>query len=95
MFLLLVCLLCPLIESLDICHSTFDGGNDTEFALVVAALCAGFSYIVARLIFKSESLASVFSSALVQNAKQSFAFGLGFTPLRFTDTSPPLVPLRI
>lgn len=95
MFLLLICVLCPLIESFDFWHSTFDGGNDTEFALVVAALCVGVSYIVTRLIFKSKLVTSIFSSVFAHYPEQRFAFGLGFDPLRFIATSPPILPLRI
>ena len=94
-FLLLICLLCPLIESLDVWHGTLDGGNDTEFALVIAALCVGVGYIAARLIFKSEFVASVFSSILAHRPAQFCAFVLGLDPLCFVSTSPPLLPLRI
>lgn len=95
MFLLLICLLCPLIESLDVWHATLDGGNDTELALVVAALCVGVGYIAARLIFKSEFVTTVFSRVLARRPEQFFAFIFGLDPLRFTPTSPPLLPLRI
>jgi len=94
-FLLLTCLLCPLIESLDVWHGTLDGGNDTEFALVIAALCAGVGYIAARLIFKSAFVASVFRSILAHCPDECCAVVLGFDPLRFAATSPPLLPLRI
>ena len=95
MFLLLTCLVCPLIESLDMWHHAFDDGNDTEFALVIAALCVGVSYIAARLIFKSEFVASAFSGVLTHSSERFLAFALGFLPLRFAATSPPLLPLRI
>lgn len=95
MFLLLICLLCPLIESLDVWHATLDGGNDTELALVVAALCVGVGYIAARLIFKSEFLTTAFSRVLARRPQQLFAFLFAFDPLPFTATSPPLLPLRI
>lgn len=94
MFLLLICLLCPLIESLDVWHATLDGGNDTEFALVVAALCVGVGYIAARLIFKSEFI-TVLASVFAHCREQFAACVLGFEPLRFAETSPPLLPLRI
>jgi len=94
MFLLLVCLVCPLIESLDFWHQTFDGGNDTEFALVIAALCVGVSYIVARLIFKSEFATSILGSVSA-HSYVGFSFVCGFLTLRFTATSPPSLALRI
>jgi len=77
-------------------HSTLDSGNDTEFTLVVAALCAGFGYIVTHLIFKPRFIASIFSSVLPHHAaEQFFAFVFGFHPFRFAGTSPPPLPLRI
>jgi hypothetical protein len=95
MFLLIICLLCPLIESLDVWHGTLEGGNDTEFALVIAALCVGLGYIAARLIFKPEFLTPIFSSVFAHREEQLFAFVIGFRPLRLAATSPPLLPLRI
>lgn len=95
MSLLLICLLCPLIESLDVWHATLDGGNDTEFALVVAALSVGVGYIAARLIFKSEFVTALSSSVLAHSREQFCAGVLGVDPLQFAATSPPLLPLRI
>lgn len=95
MFLLLICLLCPLSESLDVWHATLDGGNDTEFALVVAALCVGVGYIAALLIFKSQFVTSAFSCVFAHPPQQMSSLVLGFDPLRFEAASPPLLPLRI
>lgn len=94
-FLLLICLLCPLIESLDMWHPSLGDGNDTEFALVAAALCVGVGYVAARLIFESEFRASKFSSVLAHSAEQSFGLVVGFRPSRFAEASPPILPLRI
>ena len=95
LFLLLICLVCPLVESLDMWHGTFDDGNDTEFALVIAALCLGLGYIAARLLFKSEFASSILGSTFAHRSHPFFAFVLGFHPLSFEATSPPLLPLRI
>jgi hypothetical protein len=95
MFLLLICLLCPISESLDVWHATLEGGNDTEFALVIAALSAGVGYITARLMFKSKFAASVFSSVFAQYPEQFFSCVAGFQAFRFPATGPPLLPLRI
>ena len=93
--LLLICLLCPIIESLDMWHPSFDDGNDTEFALVIGALSIGAGYVVACLIFESEFVHSQFGSVLADSATEFFGFILGFRPLRFAEASPPLLPLRI
>src|SRR5258708_27992752 len=76
-------------------HETLSGGTDTEFALVVAALCVGVSYVAARLIFKSEFIPSIFSSVFADYSGQLFTFVLRFHPFRFPATIPPVLPLRI
>ena len=71
-------------------------GNDTEYALVVLALCVGVAYSFARFIFKSELLAfaarSLFASCV---QKPLFSSLSSFTLLLFDATSPPFLPLRI
>lgn len=76
-------------------HATFDDGNDTEFALVIAALCLGLGYIAARLIFRSGLVALIFSRAFAPHHKQTLSFVRGFHSLGFTASSPPLHSLRI
>lgn len=93
--LLLTCLLCPLSESLDVWHATLDGGSDTEFALVVAALSVGVGFVAVRLILISECIASVYNSVLAQPPREIWAFTFGSRWLRFTATGPPLLALRI
>lgn len=94
-FLLLTCVLCPVIESLDMWHPAFDDGNDTEFALVIAALCVGVGYMTARLVLKSERAGSSFSSILANPFDDFFAFVPGFHSLQLAATSPPVLALRI
>src|SRR5216684_179382 len=50
---LLTCFVCPLLETFDTWDHTVQTGNDTEYALVVLALCVGAAYSAARFIFKS------------------------------------------
>src|ERR1700730_2597269 len=47
---LLTCLVCPFVEMFDNWDHTAQTGNDTEYALVVLALCVGVVYTLARLI---------------------------------------------
>jgi hypothetical protein len=71
-------------------------GNDTEYALVVLALCVGVAYSFARLIYKSALLGvanCVFFSCAAQ--KSLFSAPCSFTLLPFDATSPPSLPLRI
>jgi len=51
--ILLTCLVCPLVEMFDHWDHTCQTGNDTEYALVVLALCIGAAYSFARYIFQS------------------------------------------
>jgi hypothetical protein len=71
-------------------------GNDTEYALVVLALCVGVTYSLARFIFKSALLGFVAKSPFASCAQKSFFSAPGsFTLLLFDATSPPSLPLRI
>lgn len=49
---LIICFVCPLVELFDHWDHTLQTGNDTEYALVVLALCIGVAYSFARFIFK-------------------------------------------
>ncbi len=51
-FILVVCLVCPLVELFDHWDHTIQTGNDTEYTLVILALCVGVAYSFARFIFK-------------------------------------------
>jgi hypothetical protein len=95
-FALLTCLICPLVETFDTWDHTIQTGNDTEYALVVLALCVGVAYSFARFIFKSALLGFVAKSVFapcVQKSLLSSAFS--FTVLLFDATSPPPLPLLI
>lgn len=47
---LVVCLGCPLVEMFDQWDHTLQTGNDSEYALVILALCVGVSFLLKRLI---------------------------------------------
>ena len=93
---LLTCLVCPLVELFDNWDHTIQTGNDTEYALVVLALCAGVAYLFARFIFRSALLGFVAKSVFASYAQNSFfSRPCSFTLLLFDATSPPSLPLRI
>src|SRR5882762_1733025 len=93
---LLTCLMCPLVELFDNWDHTIQTGNDTEYTLVVLALCVGVAYSFARLIFKSALLGFVAKSVFASCAQKSFfSAPCSFTLLLFDATSPPPLPLRI
>ena len=94
--ILVTCLVCPLIDLFDNWDHTIQTGNDTEYALVVLALCVGVAYSFARFIFKSALLGFVVKSVSASYAqKSSFFAPCGFTLLLFDSTSSPPLPLRI
>ena len=93
---LAVCLICPLVEMFDNWDHTIQTGNDTEYTLVILALCVGMAYSFARFIFKSALLdfvAKIVFTSHTQNS--SFSVPSSFAFLLFDATSPPLLPLRI
>jgi hypothetical protein len=60
---LLACFVCPVVELFDYWDHTISGaGNDTEYTLVVVALCIGIVFSVARLTV------ALFANFLVSNA---------------------------
>jgi hypothetical protein len=92
---LLTCLICPLVEMFDHWDHTMQTGNDTEYALVVLALCVGVAYSFARFIVKSALLRFVAKSIFVSISQKSFqSASCSFTLLLPATSSPPL-PLRI
>jgi len=93
---LVTCLVCPLVELFDNWDHTAQTGNDTEYALVVLALCVGVAYSFARFIFKSALLGFV-GKSLFASCAQKFSFSApsSFTSLLFDATSSPPLPLRI
>jgi hypothetical protein len=94
--ILVTCLACPLAELFDYWDQTIQTGNDTEYALVVLALCVGAGYSFARLIFKSALLSFVAKSVFAPCAQRSlFSAACGCPSLFFDATSPPSLPLRI
>ncbi len=93
---LLTCLICPLVETFDNWDHTVQTGNETEYALVVMALCVGVAYSFARFLFKSALLGLVAKSAFAFCAQKPFlAAQCSFAFLLLDATSPPQLPLRI
>src|SRR6266702_7065012 len=91
---LLICLICPLVETFDTWDHTIQTGNDTEYGLVVLALCVGVAYSFARFIFKSALLGFIAKSLFASCAQKSFLSAACSFTLLFDATSPPPLPLR-
>jgi hypothetical protein len=93
---LLTCLICPLLELFDSWDDTIQSGNDTEYALVILALCVGVAYSFARFISKSELFGIVVKSIFASSTQKSFlSTQCGFSLLLFDAASPPALPLRL
>jgi len=96
MFILVVCLVCPLVELFDRWDHTIQTGNDTEYTLVILALCIGAAYSFTRFIFKfcvCRCAGEVVSKALAAKLLLSplcRSFFVSPIPL-----SPPALALRI
>src|SRR5260370_19955202 len=94
--ILVTCTVCPLIELFDNWDHTIQTGNDTEYGLVLLALCVGVAYSFARFIFRSVLLDFVAKSVFASCPQKSFfSVPCSFTLLLFDPTSPPPLPLRI
>jgi hypothetical protein len=94
MVVLLTCLICPVLEMFDTWDQTDKTGDDTEYTLVLIALCVGGSYSFARLVFKSDQVC--LAKEFVSRPQISSMFNLrSFTSDFFDDTGPPLLSLRI
>jgi hypothetical protein len=48
--ILVTCIVCPLVDLFDNWDHAIQTGNETEYALVVLALCVGLAYSIARFI---------------------------------------------
>ena len=96
MVVLLTCLICPLLEMFDSWDDTIQTGNDTEYALVILALCVGVAYSFVRIISKSK-LFGIVSKKIFAFATQesSLSAPCGFSLQLFDATSPPTLALRI
>jgi len=71
-------------------------GNDTEYALVVLALCVGAAYSFARFFLKPALLARIAKSLdHLSDAQMVLFFSRGSVWLLFDAASPPALPLRI
>lgn len=85
-FILVVCLVCPLVELFDSWDHTLQTGNDSEYTLVLLALCVGAVFALARLIVTLSaclSEASVDSTSSFINGSLTFPVPL----LRFSPAS--------
>lgn len=92
---LLICFVCPLVEMFDNWDHTLQTGNDTEYGLVVLALCVGVTYSLGRFVLKPALLAFGRKRALASPTQRVSQLPRRLTLLFVDETSPPPLPLRI
>jgi hypothetical protein len=92
---LVVCLVCPLTELFDQWDHTLQTGNDSEYTVVILALCVGVAFLLKRLIplitlpdAPTETACGLHSCALILCRVHWFSV----TPI---CESPPAAALRI
>ena len=49
---LAICLICPLLDMFDQWDNAVQTGNDSEYPLVILALCVGMAFALGRLILR-------------------------------------------
>jgi hypothetical protein len=80
----------------DTWDNTVQTGSETEYTLVVMALCVGVAYSFARFIFKSSLLGFVAKNVFAScDQRPLLAAQCSFALLLFDAASPPRLPLRI
>ena len=91
MIVLLTCVVCPVAETFDHWDHTLQTGRDTEYTLVLLALCVGVVYTVARLIVTlSPGLSSISVGPNSPRIESSLLFLIHPIALDSASGSPPL-----
>jgi hypothetical protein len=88
---LVICFVCPVLEMFDHWDHTLQTGNDTEYTLVLLALCVGMVCALARLIviFPPNSSSAIVTS-IACNLNGSLLFMIRPIALDSASGSPPL-----
>ena len=95
MIVLLTCVVCPVVETFDHWDHTLQTGHDTEYTLVLLALCVGVVYTLARLIVTfSPGLSSISVGPNSPRIQGPLLFSIHPIALDSAPGSPPL-SLRI
>jgi hypothetical protein len=62
---LIICIVCPVLEMFDHWDHTLQTGNDTEYTLVVLAVCVGLAFSLARVYVQASRYWSVVASRVL------------------------------
>lgn len=95
---LLTCLICSILEMFDRWDHTLQTGQDTEYSLVLLALCLGAAYAFVNLVVRCVQLNIFATLAAYLRCGESLSLLLhgndGLSAV-LIDRSPPRLPLRI
>jgi hypothetical protein len=92
---LAACLACPFVEIFDQWDNTLQTGNDTEYALVVLAMCVGVAYLIARFIPKLTLPGPVVEALSSSRARLIFSALKKLHSAVLIPASPPALALRV
>src|SRR2546427_10187199 len=94
--LVLICLAGPFVELFDSWDHSAQTGNDTEYTVVVLALCVGVAYSIARAVLRISGSSRSNRAAAADGFLPTFFRG-SLNPIvkASISASPPLTTLRI
>jgi hypothetical protein len=88
---LVICFVCPVLEMFDQWDHTLQTGNDTEYTLVLLALCVGMVCALARwIVIFSPNSSSAIATSDACNLNGSLLFMIRPLALGSASGSPPL-----
>jgi hypothetical protein len=94
--ILVTCIVCPLVDLFDNWDYAIQTGNETEYALVVLALCVGLAYSFARFVLTFPLFRLAGDLVCQVCASKLFPFDLcGSSFVSPIPLSPPTLALRI
>ena len=92
---LAICLACPFVDAFDQWDHALQTGNDSEYPLVILALCVGMAFALGELIVTlSPNFLTSSIRYTLQSALNTLSFFVRPTTLVFASASPPF-SLRI
>ena len=92
---LTICIVCPLVDLFDQWDHALQTGQDTEYPLVILALCVGAAFALGRLIIRFSP--NLLASSIRYAVRSTFTSLFGFirpAAVAYSSRSPPL-SLRI
>jgi ABC-type amino acid transport system permease subunit len=90
--ILVMCIVCPLVDLFDNWDHAMQTGNETEYALLVLALCVGLAYLLARFILTFPLFRSAIDLVSQLSASKLVPFALRGS---FFVSPIPLSPLAL